>query len=184
MGKRRRQRRASGCGAAPALLGGAVLSALFGIVTQRGGVAAASEICPGLLLGDYEDARNTTRLSALNVTRVVNVSPDLPFHIAGHGCCHRIPVRDETGADLQPHFDMAAEVVAQAWGEGRTVLCHCALGQHRSPAVAAAVLVALKGLTAESAIEWVQSRRPWDPTQRPHFERQLAAYARRLRQQP
>ncbi len=89
----------------------------------------------------------------------------------------RIPVVDEADQDIASHFDRAIAFVNEAFadeasaraaggGEGEAdappprILFHCKHGQSRSATVLAAWLIAQRGHSVDSAVQWLQQCRP------------------------
>ena len=93
---------------------------------------------------------------------VVNCTNDeeVPCFHADQGLRYlRIAVNDNESAMILPYLDGAADAIATAVGQGENVLVH-QQGISRSATILAAFLIKHCGLTADSAIEQIQSRRP------------------------
>lgn len=105
-----------------------------------------------LLLGGSEQAQARAVFDRLRVTRVVNCSVELPHYFEAGSplrsidtptdiAYFRVPVHDQTAADLRPHIEGACDFIHTSLGEGRRVLVHCAQGLSRSAAIVIAYLI-------------------------------------------
>eukprot|EP00051_Salpingoeca_urceolata_P010097 m.123165 g.123165 ORF g.123165 m.123165 type:complete len:521 (+) comp16583_c0_seq1:200-1762(+) len=108
--------------------------------------APVTTVLPGLLLGSAADAGNAALLQQLGVTRVLNVSTDIPnFFEASDATTapvyRRIPVLDSWQQPLASYFHDAAAFIADALARGEVVLVHCRAGVSRSPTVVLAFLM-------------------------------------------
>eukprot|EP00727_Mastigamoeba_balamuthi_P010245 m51a1_g5843 putative leucine-rich repeat-containing protein (303) ;mRNA; f:314090-315058 len=121
-----------------------------------------SEVVPGLLFLGGWAARAWT--AALGITHVANARGDVPD--AGDDEAARTctavwyPVQDSPAYDIAQHFAQFVAFVEEARARGGRVLVHCAYGISRSATLAAAYVMARRGLDAARALEWVRSCRP------------------------
>jgi hypothetical protein len=166
---------------------------------SSGAMAKPHEITPYMLLGSFMCARNRPLLDSLGITHVVNVTKDCPNCFEDAGVRYlRIPIEDVLKADLTPWvqrfltFVATAAVASAPVGDledggkkgpaaagprpGR-VLVHCQMGISRSPSFVITQLVCGHGMDLETALAWVQKRRPMVQPN-PAFMRQLAVVAK------
>ena len=87
-----------------------------------------------------------------------------------------IPLRSVDSATLQE----GSEAVANSWLTRPGILVHCQAGASRSASILAAYLIATYGIEAQSAIDYLESRRPQCVNPNPGFRKQLAAFAEKL----
>jgi hypothetical protein len=142
-----------------------------------------------LFLGSKESARSIDILKKnqikyiLNCTPTRNVDPEagVPnFFEKGRfsGFTYkRIPIFDNKGEDLVPHFDAAFRFIEEGshWGN---VLVHCHKGISRSVSFVIAYLIRKNGFTYDEALQYVKSIRPFvQPNEA--FERQLRLFETR-----
>lgn len=129
----------------------------FGCTPLRLGVGEGM-----LLLGGSEQAQARAVFDRLRVTRVVNCSVELPHYFEPGSplrsvdtptdiAYFRVPVHDQTAADLRPHIDGVCDFIHGALGEGRRVLVHCAQGLSRSAAIVLAYLIKHHGCAMADA---------------------------------
>ena len=147
----------------------------------------ASEIIPGLFVADLYTATSSAVLSHLGITHVVSL-------IHAHGVTFPRPiahlsvsVEDTEDADLLGHLDDVVRWIRVALaptGEDGAppghVLIHCVWGMSRSATVAAAFLIAARGMTLATALRTLRAQRPV-ARPNPGFMRQLQAFERATR---
>ena len=122
----------------------------------------ADEIFPGLWLGSYLAAEDTAFLRDKGIRAVFNATKNLPF-AEGPWAKYRIPVDD----NLQPEEIRNMELwstkfvpmIIDEWRKG-PVLVHCHAGMQRSAAAIAMVLISIMHLDADTAIKYIQMKRP------------------------
>lgn len=125
-------------------------------------LSSSVAVCGRLYLGSHESAMQWQELKDGKIQLVVNCTNDeeVPCFHADQGLRYlRIAVNDNESAMILPYLDGAADAIATAVGQGENVLVHCQQGISRSATILAAFLVKHCGLTADSAIEQIQSRR-------------------------
>jgi len=115
------------------------------------------EILPNLWLGSFVDARRHSHA----MDAVVNCTVDLPFFGVPKPRM-RLPVDDNASenASLAPFLHQAVAFVRAHLAHRRRVLVHCFAGIQRSATVAAAVVMRVRGLSANDAVEFVHARSP------------------------
>ena len=122
----------------------------------------ADEIFPGLWLGSYLAAEDEAFLKGRGIKAVFNATKNLPF-VESVPHKYRIPVDD----NLQPEEIRNMELwstkfvplIINEWHQG-PVLVHCHAGMQRSAAAIAMVLISIMHLDADTAIKYIQMKRP------------------------
>ncbi len=143
----------------------------------------ADEILPGLWIGNRVAALDPDFLARKKITAVFNCTKDIPFAPSIYRQ-YRIPVDD----NLKPEeirnlelwsyeitYKMSAEV-RRAAAAGEAVLVHCHAGMQRSAASVAIYLIAVKGVSTDAAIAFIQSKRPITFRPLPNFERAIRGF--------
>lgn len=87
-----------------------------------------------------------------------------------------IGVLDRSDADLGPRIEEAVRFAERHLAAGRHVLVHCRGGLSRSPAVAAAVVMARRRIRWDAALRVVRAARP-KANPRPEFAKAVLAWA-------
>lgn len=115
------------------------------------------EILPGLWLGNFMDARD----SSDRVDVVVNCTTNLPFFVSDEKPHVRIPLEDNESenATLAPYLATALVYLRTHLLGGKSVLVHCFAGIQRSAALVAAYVMCDKQISADEAVEFVRARR-------------------------
>jgi hypothetical protein len=125
--------------------------------------ADAHEILPGLWLGNRIAALNDQWLRQQNIQAVFNCSKDIPFSPFIQRQ-YRLPVddnlKDEEIRNMTLWSHEAVYKVLAEYNKGEPILIHCAAGMQRSAALTAMTLIALKGMSWEQAITYIQGIRP------------------------
>ncbi|XP_078464483.1 dual specificity protein phosphatase 10-like [Lampetra planeri] len=137
----------------------AAAGAVGGEVSQES--SDASRLLPYLFVGGERAARDLPTLRRLNVGLVLNVTAHVPHYHAGAGgiAYRRLPASDTHGQDLRQYFRPAFLLIEEARRCGCSVLLHCQAGVSRSPTVAIAYVMRLRGLGASDAYAFVRARR-------------------------
>uniref|UniRef100_S4R4D3 protein-tyrosine-phosphatase n=1 Tax=Petromyzon marinus TaxID=7757 RepID=S4R4D3_PETMA len=120
-----------------------------------------SRLLPYLFVGGERAARDLPTLRRLNVGLVLNVTAHVPHYHAGAGSIayRRLPASDTHGQDLRQYFRPAFLLIEEARRCGCSVLLHCQAGVSRSPTVAIAYVMRIRGLGASDAYAFVRARR-------------------------
>lgn len=136
-----------------------------------------NEIIPNLYLGS-EMSATLDRIHALNIGAVLNVTETIPC--ASEECANmRIPIMDESRADVSQWFGPAHEFINKNLGAGKKVLVHCGAGISRSATIVISYIMRELGKTVEEALAMVREKRPKvDPNI--GFSCQLVAYEKML----
>lgn len=118
--------------------------------------------CGRLYLGSHQSAAQWSELEDAKIQLVVNCTNDeeVPCFHADRGLKYlRIAVNDNESATILPYLDGAADAIASVLSQGGNVLVHCHQGISRSATVLAAFLIKHGGLTADDALQQIQSCR-------------------------
>jgi len=122
----------------------------------------AHEILPGLWLGNRIAALNDRWLKQQEITVVFNCTKDLPFSPVIKKQ-YRLPVDDNLKAEEIRNMTLwsheAVYKVLAEYNKNQKVLVHCAAGMQRSATVVGMLLIALKGMTWQQAISYIQGIR-------------------------
>lgn len=140
-----------------------------------------SSSCGRLYLGSRQSAAQWSELEDAKIQLVVNCTNDeeVPcFHADRDLKYLRIAVNDNESATILPYLDGAADAIAAVLSQQGNVLVHCHQGISRSATVLAAFLIKHRGLTADAALQHIQSCRA---VANPNlgFRRQLEDFQRR-----
>ena len=122
----------------------------------------AHEILPGLWLGNRIAALNDRWLKQQEITVVFNCTKDLPFSPVIKKQ-YRLPVDDNLKAEEIRNMTLwsheAVYKVLAEYNKNQKVLVHCAAGMQRSATVVGMLLIAMKGMTWQQAINYIQGIR-------------------------
>jgi protein tyrosine/serine phosphatase len=122
----------------------------------------AHEILPGLWLGNRIAALNDRWLKQQEITVVFNCTKDLPFSPIIKKQ-YRLPVDDNLKAEEIRNMTLwsheAVYKVLAEYNKNQKVLVHCAAGMQRSATVVGMLLIAMKGMTWQQAISYIQGIR-------------------------
>lgn len=139
------------------------------------------EIVRGLFLGNSTNAADRQALRNLNISYVLNVTPDLPnvFERDASFRYLQLPIYDHWSQDLLEHFPRAIAFIDEARRNGCGVLVHCLAGISRSVTVTVAYLMSTLSLSLEDAYELVKRHKP-NIAPNLNFMGQLLDFQRRL----
>ena len=141
--------------------------------------SAADEVIPRLWLGNIRAASDTDFLKQHHISAVFNCTKDLPF-APGSQRKYRLPVDDNLQDEEIRNMELwAPEVVLLAideYGRGGRLLVHCAAGMQRSAAIVAMMLIVLKNIHADEAMDFVKQQRAVAFRPRANFERAIRAF--------
>ena len=122
----------------------------------------AHEILPGLWLGNRIAALNDRWLKQQEITVVFNCTKDLPFSPIIKKQ-YRLPVDDNLKAEEIRNMTLwsheAVYKVLAEYNKNQKVLVHCAAGMQRSATVVGMLLIAMKGMKWQQAINYIQGIR-------------------------
>jgi dual specificity MAP kinase phosphatase len=121
----------------------------------------ASRVLPYLYLGNQHDAADLNTLRSLGVTRVLNVTSNLPRYHEACGITYRqLPASDSGHQNLKQYFEEAFDFIDEALNSGASVLVHCQAGVSRSATITIAYIMKHKLLTMAEAYKLVKNARP------------------------
>ena len=139
----------------------------------------AHEILPGLWLGNRIAALNDRWLKQQEISVVFNCTKDLPFSPVIKKQ-YRLPVDDNLKAEEIRNMTLwsheAVYKVLAEYNKNQKVLVHCAAGMQRSATVVGMLLIALKGMTWQQVINYIQGIRPIAFRDQPNFKDSLIAF--------
>jgi predicted protein tyrosine phosphatase len=125
----------------------------------------ASEVLPGLWLGDVESAHDSTFVTGMDA--VFNITRDQKFYpqLAQTTFTDRISIDDtwddKDSRELLKRLPDTVRKIDTLLTEGKSVLVHCKLGRQRSAAVVAAYIIwKHEDMNVDTAVALVRERRP------------------------
>ncbi len=136
----------------------------------------ASEIRPGLYLGNKDNAYNMDYLKALGITHVLNVAEQAECPHGNHFIYEKIPLLDTAEENILKHIASAFKFIDEALKNGK-ILVHCISGMSRSASIVAAWLISKENIDVEEALSQLQDKRMVDPNE--GFREQLATFAKK-----
>ena len=137
-----------------------------------------------IFVSNADAARDAYLLSALEVSAVISVGGGKKSHNNDFvDDFKHIGIKDRSETSYLPIFEEAVSFAAPIIESGRNLLVHCQGGMHRSPVVAAALLVRFAGLSAEQAIASIQAARPIADfsSHNNHLKKELVLYEAKLK---
>lgn len=122
----------------------------------------AHEIIPRLWLGNKNAAADEAWLRDAGISVVFNCTKTLPFAPSIRRM-YRLPVDDNLEPiEIANMHTWAAETqikLVREYKAGHRILVHCHAGMQRSAAVVAMFLMSLYGMSADTAMEFIKSKR-------------------------
>mmetsp|Transcript_11841 Transcript_11841/g.30421 ORF Transcript_11841/g.30421 Transcript_11841/m.30421 type:complete len:177 (-) Transcript_11841:24-554(-) len=116
---------------------------------------------PGTLyVSNAEAAGDRDLLAHLDIAAVISVGGGHRASSAPGVRFLHFGIKDRTSTDYTQILREAVGFAGAALKDGKSVLVHCLRGMHRSPTVAAGLLVAVGGLSGKEARSCVQAARP------------------------
>lgn len=125
-----------------------------------------------LFIGGFRSAVSWKLLQEAGITHIVNCTTKVDNIHERYFEYYKIPVDDDTTANLLRYFDAATAFMEQATGN---VLVHCMAGQSRSAAIVIAYLIRYHGCSRNEAIQRLQCHHA-DIRPNRGFLRQLSLY--------
>lgn len=145
----------------------------------------ASEILPGLWLGNERASQDTQWQKLNQIQAIFNCTKDIPFTQGGAPHKQRIPLDDNRAPEeirnLETWAWESAQKIAKERAAGNRVLVHCFAGVQRSAAVVAIYLVANYRCTTDEAIAFIKSRRSIAFQIQPNFQGSIKGFEDSLR---
>lgn len=143
----------------------------------------AKEIIKNLWIGSEGDSRNPGFYKAHDIRLVVNATASIPIKAPADVKSYRIPVDDHPSENetMLRHLPLVVVAIDDVLKYGHGVLVHCRAGMQRSAAAVAGYLMWKRGMTADQAFEYINSRKPETFWPVPTFEKALRAWEVQLR---
>jgi atypical dual specificity phosphatase len=157
----------------------------------------ADEIIPRLWLGNVRASQDEDFIQRENIDVIFNCTKDLPFLYEERRYSsttkdlpfmfnipkqYRVPVDDNLQEEEIRNIELWSPEIAHKlltmYNKGHTILVHCYAGMQRSAACVAILLIALKHMKAEDAMNYIRSRRPVAFQPRANFGRAIAFFER------
>ena len=157
----------------------------------------ADEIIPRLWLGNVRASQDEDFIQRENIDVIFNCTKDLPFLYEERRYSsttkdlpfmfnipkqYRVPVDDNLQEEEIRNIELWSPEIAHKlltmYNKGHTILVHCYAGMQRSAACVAILLIALKHISAEDAMNYIRSRRPVAFQPRANFGRAIAFFER------
>jgi rhodanese-related sulfurtransferase len=141
----------------------------------------ADEIIPRMWLGNVRASQDEDFIRRENIDVIFNCTKDLPF-LYDIPKQYRVPVDDNLQEEEIRNIELWSPEIAHKlltmYNKGHTILVHCYAGMQRSAACVAILLIALKHMKAEDAMNYIRSRRPVAFQPRANFGRAIAFFER------
>ena len=140
----------------------------------------ATEILPGLWLGDIKSSLDVIFLNDKQIKCIINCTDRHPF--TDHPLIeikYRLPVKDNNDVnEIEKFYYLLNEVVEQIKINIRSynILVHCYAGKQRSAAVILAYLIKCGQMNLQSAINALKSKKPDVLDPQFNFDIALQAY--------
>lgn len=130
-------------------------------------LAMAVKIMPNMYLGDARAAKSKAFFDKVNISSVLNMTPNLANSFAYFEDIEymKVPVYDSHAKRdvnlMYQYFPVVTEFMYKnSVLEKKNVLVHCALGRQRSCAAIAAYLIKFYDMTPFSALEFILEKKP------------------------
>ncbi|XP_066936351.1 dual specificity protein phosphatase 10-like [Clytia hemisphaerica] len=122
----------------------------------------ATEVIPGVFLGNASDAMDYNFLNKNNITYVLNLTCQCPNHFIQDSRFHykQIKIEDSCRENIADILADALQFIESARENRSSVLVHCQGGVSRSPTVVISFLMHLKKLSLTEAYQFVKEKRP------------------------
>jgi rhodanese-related sulfurtransferase len=119
----------------------------------------ATQILPFLYLGNEYDSIDEKMLKDKRISKILNVTNQLPFPNSSDFECKRLPASDSSCQDLRKLFDEAFAFIESARLSKSNVLVHCQAGISRSPSIVIAYIMKHSNLGFQEALQVVREQR-------------------------
>jgi len=122
----------------------------------------ATEVIPGLFLGNSMDARDSLLCSTKNINYILNLTSTCPNYFADDSTFHykQIKIEDTCREDIKEIIAEALGFIELALADHSSVLIHCQGGVSRSPTITIAYLMHINKLSLKEAYDFVKGKRP------------------------
>ena len=148
----------------------------------------ATEIIPGLFIGNRKAAMNNRFFKANNISVVINCTKDQAFLRANDNIKRsqiRLPVDDDLSTGeihkLYKYLMTITELIYKQLMNFKGVLVHCYAGIQRSATVVAAYLMRYGNFDQKKAIELIKTKRPICFTPFVNFTKALDLFQEKLK---
>jgi protein-tyrosine phosphatase len=121
-----------------------------------------SIILPNLYISDMHFAQNKEIISALSISAVINLAPDVAknaFELEPNFAYLTLYIQDNSTTDIAKYFAVTRNFIDK-YINSRGVLVHCAAGISRSATIIIAYVMKTLHLSFQSAFSFVQDRHP------------------------
>jgi len=125
-----------------------------------------------LYLGSQDSAANVSSLEKSGISHVLNVATGIEYEKSANICYRTIEILDLPEEKISNSLPHCFEFILNALDNGGKVLVHCNAGVSRSPSIVIVVLMKLKNLSFEAALEIVKKAKK-DVRPNEGFEKQL-----------
>lgn len=119
-----------------------------------------TQILNWLFLGTIKNANNLEEIKDLGIKYILNCANDVQCkNISNYIKYCQLNLTDSPDIDITTFFDQAFSFIELARTKKEKILIHCKLGVSRSPSILIGYLIKHMGYTAESALEFLKSKR-------------------------
>ena len=148
-------------------------------------VSHATEIYPGLWLGDIIAASAKHFLKNKRIHCIFNCTVAMPFTDSKEVTTRiRVPVKDNLQIDqiymLYKYLDKIVNIIFKQLQQGHNVLVHCHAGKQRSVTVIAAFLMKYGDMSKDEAIDTLRTKRSVAALPEINFDQALIQYEKML----
>lgn len=119
---------------------------------------SASEIIPGLWLGDENSANDINFIKRYNIKKILRILPDNPT-LSGPVYLH-FPWRDEDVCEQDTSMiKTCINFISDSVESDEGILVHCKRGHHRSAVIVVAFMVERLNMDISKVINYIRSKR-------------------------
>lgn len=112
-----------------------------------------------IYLGSGYSSANYSTLSELNITKIINVTAEIPNYFEDDFSYLQVPIFDNSHATLYEHFDNIIEFL-DSDTPNQNIFIHCYQGASRSASVVLLFLVFICKYTLSDAISYLDKTHP------------------------
>lgn len=121
----------------------------------------ATEIMPGLFLGNAYNATNYTKLNSQNIRHIVNISTELPNSFSTDINYLNIEIVDDGDNHIYEHLGKIIQFLDNIEiSRNNAVLVHCYMGSSRSASAVLAYLIHKYHFTFDEGLAHIRKHRP------------------------
>lgn len=126
------------------------------------------KIADGIFIGDVYSVINTIKKDTHNANVIISVLTEDEYEeylisnktLLPEMEWYRFVIDDDASENIQQHFYTVHRIIKKALNEGKQIIVHCAAGMSRSPTLVMAYMMIENRLTANEALEYIQTMRP------------------------